>query len=259
MEQAVTPLAISDSDLQERREKVFLALAGVFICAMTMLNIIGSTRFIELGPMALTVGVLPYPITFLCTDLICELFGKKRANYLVTVGLFLNFFILGIITLAHSATPVPGIPWHNLQLVEPVVGLPGDQALSGTAELFDFIYIFATGTVFASMFAYVAAQYIDVRLFHFWKRLTKGKHLWLRNNFSTLLSQAVDSVLVIGIVFWGALARGEITLQQYFTYMASSYLFKMFAALLDTIPFYILTAKLKRYLHVDRQYSSQTG
>ena len=73
--------------LEERRERVFLILAGIFLCAMTMLNIIGITRFVELGPMSLAVGVLPYPMTFLVTDLISELYGRARANFLVWVGL----------------------------------------------------------------------------------------------------------------------------------------------------------------------------
>ena len=84
---------ISD-ELREKRERVFLVLAGLFLCAMTMLNIIGITRFVQLGPMALAVGVLPYPLTFLCTDLISELYGRARANFMVTVGLILNVFIL---------------------------------------------------------------------------------------------------------------------------------------------------------------------
>ena len=66
---------------------------------MTLLNVIGITRFVQLGPMQLAVGVLPYPLTFLCTDLICELYGKRRANFLVSVGLGLNFFILFVLLL----------------------------------------------------------------------------------------------------------------------------------------------------------------
>ena len=81
--------------LEERRERVFLILAGIFLCAMTMLNIIGITRFVN-RPMSLAVGVLPYPITFLVTDLISErLYGQARANFLVWVGLGLNPFVLG--------------------------------------------------------------------------------------------------------------------------------------------------------------------
>ena len=88
---------LEPGELQERRERVFLILAGVFICAMTMLNILGITRFIQLGPLALAVGVLPYPITFLCTDFISEIYGRKRANFVVWVGFGLNLFFLGVI------------------------------------------------------------------------------------------------------------------------------------------------------------------
>ena len=73
---------------------------------MTMLNIIGITRFIDLGFFTVAVGVLPYPITFLVTDLISELYGQRRANFLVTVGLVLNFFILGVLTLGIYIPPV---------------------------------------------------------------------------------------------------------------------------------------------------------
>lgn len=251
MDEATAQLAISDSEIQERRERVFLVLAGIFICAMTMLNIIGSTRFIQLGPLALTVGVLPYPLTFLCTDLICELYGRRRANFLVTLGLGLNLFIFLVMYVAHSATPVENLPpWQQIQLAAPVTDLPDGQTLTGQVELFDFLYIFTSGAIFASMLAYITAQYVDVQLFHFWKRVTKGKHLWLRNNFSTLISQAVDSVMVIGVVFGAAYLSGEISLQTLLTFMASSYLFKMVAALIDTGPFYFFTAKLKRYLHI---------
>src|SRR5210317_1735377 len=97
--------------LQERRERVFLVLAGIFLCAMTLLNVIGITRFVQLGPMALAVGVLPYPLTFLCTDLVCELYGKARANFLVTVGLGLNIFILGVLLLGNS---LPAVPEGNM-------------------------------------------------------------------------------------------------------------------------------------------------
>ena len=112
-------LAISSSALQERRERVFLILAGFFLCAMTLLNVIGITRFVQLGPMQIAVGVLAYPLTFLCTDLISELYGKPRANFLVTVGLVLNVFILAIMTLANVMPPVDPIaqpPWQNIEL-----------------------------------------------------------------------------------------------------------------------------------------------
>ena len=123
--------------LTERRERVFIALAAVFLSAMTLLNVIGITKFIQLGPFALAVGVLPYPITFLCTDLICELYGKKRANFLVTVGLFINGFILLVMTVAQyaaSVDPSTMPPWQTLDLASPVP-LPTGDSLEGILGL----------------------------------------------------------------------------------------------------------------------------
>ena len=165
----------------ERRERVFLVLAGIFLCAMTLLNVIGITRFIQLGPMALAVGVLPYPLTFLCTDLVCELYGRARANFLVSVGLGLNFFILLVLFLGDampSVGPEAMPPWQILQLAEPVT-LPNGQVVSNSIGLYQLIYATTSGAVFASMLAYIAAQYCDVQLFHFWKRITRGKYLWV--------------------------------------------------------------------------------
>ncbi len=244
---------MTDSDLAERRERVFIVLAGFFLCAMTLLNVVGITRFIQLGPMALAVGVLPYPLTFLCTDLISELYGRKRATFLVWVGFSLNFFILGCLWLGNYIPAVAADaqpPWQVIQLAEDIA-LPNGEVVSGSIELFALLYACTSGAVFASMMAYIAAQFCDVHLFHYFKRLTKGKHLWLRNNFSTLTSQLVDSVMVISVTFGATLLAGDITVAAVLVLMGSSYLFKMMVALADTLPFYYLTSKLKRYLQID--------
>ena len=248
-----TPVEIDEAVLNERRDRVFLALAGTFLCAMTLLNVVGITRFIQLGPMSLAVGVLPYPLTFLCTDLICELYGRRRANYMVTVGLCLNFFILGVLYLGNIMPAVAADtqpPWQTLQLANDVM-LPNGEIATGSVEFFDLIYATTSGAVVASMMAYIAAQYADVKLFHFWKRITKGKHLWIRNNFSTLISQMVDSFMVITVTFGASLIDGRLGLAAFFTLMFSNYLFKMMAALMDTLPFYFLVKKLSLYLQID--------
>ncbi len=254
-----------DPALQERRERVFLILAGVFLCAMTLLNVIGITRFVELGPMTLAVGVLPYPLTFLCTDLICELYGKARANLLVSVGLGLNFFILGVLFIGQalpsvSAEMMP--PWQVINLADPVF-LPTGETVENSVGLFQLIYATTTGAVFASMLAYVAAQYCDVHLFHFFKRITQGKHLWIRNNFSTLISQLVDSITVVAVTFGAAFMRGDIAFNALLTLTVSNYLFKACAALLDTAPLYFLVHKLRSYLQLKpgeiAAYQAPTG
>ena len=242
-------MAISAA-LAERRERTFLVLAGIFLCAMTLLNVIGITRFVQLGPMALAVGVLPYPLTFLCTDLICELYGKSRANFLVTVGLGLNFLILLVLTLGNAMPAVPADsmpPWQILQLAAPVA-LPNGDIAEDSIGLYQLIYATTSGAVFASMMAYVAAQYCDVQLFHFWKRVTRGKHLWIRNNFSTLMSQMVDSIMVVTVTFGAMFLRDEMAFATLLALIGSNYLFKATVALLDTGPLYLAVHYLRPYL-----------
>ena len=238
--------------LRERRERVFLVLAAVFLGAMTLLNVVGITRFIQLGPLALAVGVLPYPLTFLCTDLVSELYGRARANFLVTVGLGLNLLILAVLTLGNLAPSVPPEtmpPWQIIQLAEPVA-LPNGDIVSGQIGLFELIYATTSGAVFASMLAYITAQYCDVQLYHFWKRLTRGKHLWLRNNFSTLLSQMVDSIMVITVTFGAVYWRGEMAFNTLLVLVGSNYAFKALSALADTVPLYLLVRWLRSYLQL---------
>ncbi|MBT8115976.1 MAG: queuosine precursor transporter [Arenicella sp.] len=246
--------AASGSELQERRERVFLVLAGFFLCAMTLLNVIGITRFVQLGPMQIAVGVLAYPLTFLCTDLISELFGRARANFLVTVGLILNGFILLVMYVANAmpaVDPIAQPPWQNIQLANSIA-LPDGSAVEKSVELFSLVYACTAGAVLASMMAYVAAQYIDVYLFHFLRKKTAGRHLWLRNNCSTLISQAVDSIAVISITFGAVVLAGEMTMGVVLGLILSNYVFKLLAALLDTPIIYLLVSKLRPYMGIDQ-------
>jgi len=232
---------LSPEDMHWRRETVYLVFAGLFLGTLTMLNIIGVTRFLDLSftipgldwhvPMPVAVGVLPYPMTFLCTDFISELYGKRRANAVVLVGLLLNVWVVLVLW-------VGGI----------LPGTETDQAL------FSGVRRAAFGAVGASMVAYLAAQLIDVQLFHFWKSLTRGRHLWLRNNGSTLVSQLVDTVAVITITHYYAgllpIDADRPVAGQLMTFIAAGYVFKLIAALADTVPFYLGTYWLVRYLRL---------
>lgn len=230
-------------ELHYRRERVFLVLAGLFLGTLAMLNILGITRFLDLSfrvpglglevPMPLAVGVLPYPVTFLCTDLISEFYGRRRANFLVTVGLFLNLWVVFILWLGGA--------------------LPGFSGERADGVFFE-VQGLAFGAVTASMFAYLAAQFIDVQLFHFWKELTKGRHLWLRNNGSTMVSQLVDSIAVTLVTHYMSHAlpidAAEALWPQLLTFIGASYTFKFVAALVDTGPFYLAVRGLGRYLRL---------
>lgn len=247
-------------DVIHRREMVYLILVGIFLAAMTLLNVIGLTRFISLGPLTVAVGVLPYPLTFLCTDLLSELYGRKRANMVVWMGLLINAMIVFVMWGGHimpSADSIKQPPWQVLNVIsgargEPLVS-PNGIPLSGEIELFTLIYLCTTGAVTASMFAYIAAQFCDVWLFHFWKRLTKGKHLWIRNNFSTLISQLVDSIAVIGITFGSTFFAGKMTLETLVILIGSNYAFKFLVAVMDTIPLYICVGYLTKALRINAE------
>ncbi|MEM7003325.1 MAG: queuosine precursor transporter, partial [Pseudomonadota bacterium] len=134
---------------------------------------------------------------------------------------------------------------------DPATGMPElDEA--GRLPVFFEIRELAFGAVMASMLAYLAAQFCDVRLFHFWKKLTGGKHLWLRNNASTMISQIVDTTAVILIThFWAqALPIDENAdlWPQLFVFIASGYVFKLVVALVDTGPIYLAVRYLRPYL-----------
>ena len=239
--------------LHARRERVFLVLAGLFLGTLAFLNILGISRFIRIGSwgegdaawvFAVAVGVLPYPITFLCTDFISELYGRRRANFVVWVGLLLNVWVVAVLYVGGI---LPGF-----SEIDPATGMPPREA---DDWVFYRIRQLTFGAVTASMIAYMAAQFCDVYLFHFWKRLTKGRHLWLRNNGSTLVSQLVDTSAVILITHFYAHAlpiRDSAPLwPQLFTFIATGYAFKLGIALLDTGPFYVGVHYLGRYLRID--------
>ena len=171
---------------------------------------------------------------------------------MVTVGLFINGFILLVMTAGQyvaSVDPSNMPPWQVLQLAAPVA-LPQGGSLEGNVELFSVMYAMTSGAVTASMVAYITAQYCDVQLYHFWKRLTRGKHLWLRNNFSTLLSQLVDSVMVVTVTFGAAFLAGDIAVAALLTLVGSNYAFKALCALIDTVPLYLLVHWLRGYLRL---------
>lgn len=233
-----------------RRDALFLTLSGIFLTSLVLGNVIGTTKFVTifslelpawleaLTPelvrsgstytMSVPAGVIAYPFTFLATDLISELFGRKRAQMLVWVGFGMNVFMLLLMSINH---------W-----------LPNSAGVSGGLDLFEGVYQFMVGNTIASLIAYLIAQSVDVRLYHFWKRLTKGKHLWLRNNASTTVSQLVDSTAIITILYLaGNLGDAINNVGAVIILILNSYLFKFFFALFDTPLMYLGVRLLRNY------------
>ena len=145
-----------------------------------MLNVLGTSKFIDYSftiynieiPFVIAIGVLPYPFTFLCTDLISELYGKKRANQVVWMGLILNLWVIFFVWIAGVLDPpenlINGLPQASVENGQ--IKIPQEYAFYQIRKL-------TIGATIASMVAYLAAQFIDVNIFHFLKAKTKGKKI----------------------------------------------------------------------------------
>tara|TARA_Y100001970_G_scaffold294241_1_gene449003 strand:- start:2047 stop:2778 length:732 start_codon:yes stop_codon:yes gene_type:complete len=229
-----------------RRRIVLLFLSAIFISSMTMLNLLGTSRFLNLSftflgieiPIILAVGVLPYPITFLCTDLISEIYGEKKASELVWTGLIVNIWLAAIIWLGGVAP-----------------SFTTNESSVNSNNAFMTIRYLSLSTITASMIAYFLAQYSDVKIFHFLKRITKGKYLWLRNNGSTIISQLIDTVCVICITHFLSksipLPADKTEFEGLFMLISYAYIFKFIIAILDTPVLYISVKYLKKFLKIE--------
>jgi hypothetical protein len=210
--------------------QIFLYLAALFITSLVVSNLIFQKFFywhpfdIQLFGVdlfILSVGILPYPITFLITDLISEIYGKQKANQMVTVGIFASIFSIIIISVADSVPAIADSPVGDV--------------------LFSKVFGSTIIAVFASMITYLLAQFIDIRIYHFWKNLTNGRMLWLRNNFSTFFSQFVDTFTITFLLCLFEVLKWD----QFTGLLISGFLFKILIALIDT-PFLYLAVYLFR-------------
>ncbi len=214
------------STKKNEAENIYLILAGLFIASLVTSNLIFQKfftfDFLGIHTFELSVGILPYPITFLVTDIISEMYGKKRANKVVLAGLFASIFMLLIIIVSSYAKATPWSPVDDDEF----------------NKVFGFTFI----AVAASMAAYLLAQLIDVQLFHFWKKLTKGRYLWLRNNASTFSSQFVDTFTVLFLLC----SFGVIEWKLFGILLLNGYIFKVLIALIDTPIIYVIVYFFKR-------------
>lgn len=210
----------------EKSKKIYLYLAATFIAALVVCNLIANKFItIDLGfkTFVISAGVLPYPITFLITDILSEIYGKKKTTRIVWAGFGASLFVLGVLLLAQQFTAIAGSPVDD--------------------ETFNKVFGNSWRVIFASMIAYLCAQLIDVRIYHFWKEKTAGKHLWLRNNFSTVFSQLVDTTLVVCVLFLGERSNSEII-----QFILDGWLFKILCAFIDTPLLYASTAFIRNKL-----------
>ncbi|MGK0407258.1 MAG: putative integral membrane protein (TIGR00697 family) [Roseivirga sp.] len=210
---------------QKQAGVMYLILAALFIAALITCNLIAN-KFVTVNlgftTFIVSAGVIPYPLTFLITDLLSEVYGRKNTNRVVIAGLFASLLVLLILFLGHTFPAISNSPVSDKQ--------------------FDQVFQSSSRVILASMLAYLVAQFIDVRIFHAIKKKTKGKHLWLRNNTSTMFSQLVDTILVTSVLFFGVESFAFIG-----GLVKDGWLFKILFAAADTLLIYPLIFLIRRY------------
>ena len=220
---------INIQNKKEMSNTIFIILSSLFIASLITCNLIAN-KFVEIDlgfrVFVVSAGILPYPITFLVTDILSEIYGRDKTNKVVFSGFIASMFTLLFL-------------WLGAQF----------NAIDGTIvddKTYNLVFQNAWRVIGASMIAYLSAQFLDVKLFHFWKNLTKGRHLWLRNNASTVASQFIDTTLVVSVLFIGVWPSGQIV-----NAIIDGWLFKMLCAFIDTPIFYLLVYCFRKIFDLD--------
>jgi uncharacterized integral membrane protein (TIGR00697 family) len=197
---------------------ILAVLATLFTTCLLVANII-AVKLISIGGWVVPAGVIAYPLTFLFTDVISELYGRRIASRVIWVGFGANLLMVVLVFGGRLLPPAPF--WEGQPAYESILGM-------------------VPRIVLASMVAYLISQHHDIFAFHFWRQKTKARFLWLRNNASTIVSQGLDTGLFIPIAFWGIVPT-EVLLNMLLTQCV----IKLVIAVCDTPFCYLLVALLK--------------
>ncbi|WP_136667819.1 queuosine precursor transporter [Flavobacterium sp. H122] len=210
---------------QSKKDYVFVILAGIFITNAVVAELIGG-KLIQIGPFVMSIGILPWPIVFLTTDLINEYFGQKGVRKLsfITAGLiayaFLVLFLAIVVPAAKGISPV-------------------------NDEQFTAVFGQSMWIIAGSITAFLISQLIDVMVFHYVKEKTGNKKIWLRATGSTVISQLIDSFIVLGIAFW---LPGKINFETFLSSALTGYTFKLCVAVLLTPLIYLGHYLIRNFL-----------
>lgn len=228
----------------DRRIQLFVVLGGTFITCLVVGDIIGGKLFeVDLfgwRVVALSAGMLPFPVTFLLTDLLNEFYGKKAARFVTVVGLAMALLTFGILEIAVT------IPFAGFTSAEDWEGV--------TRAAFDNVFAGSKRILFASMVAYLVGQLLDISVFNLLKRLAKNRFLWLRATGSTAVSQLIDTIVVQVVAWYGLLSAGRMA-----DLAVGSYAAKLIVAIGLTPLIYFGHAILERALGIQPLHLDEHG
>lgn len=208
-----------------KRDIVFTILAGIFITNAVVAELIGG-KIIQIGPFIMSIGIIPWPVVFLTTDLINEYYGKSGVKKLtfITASLIAYAFIVLFFS----------------------INIPAAKGVSAvTDEQFQAVFGQSMWIIFASIIAFLVSQFVDVFIFWLLRNRTGGKMIWLRSTGSTVVSQLIDTFIVLGIAFW---LTGKMSASEYVNAALTGYTFKLIIAILLTPLIYLGRYLVNNYL-----------
>jgi len=211
-------------DHLDRKQRFFVYLTAIFVAALIVSDLIGG-KYFRVGGLDFSVGMIPFPLTFLLTDIVNEFYGTEGARRITYVGLGVAVFVFIVINLAIVLPTSPESP------------MAGDQ--------FKNVFGWSTRLYVASLTAYLIGQLLDIAIFFFLRRITGHRFLWLRSTGSTVVSQAVDSLVVSFVFLSGSKSVGFILRTA-----RNGYLVKLVLAVGLTPLIYLGHGILRRHFHV---------
>jgi uncharacterized integral membrane protein (TIGR00697 family) len=216
----------------DRKQRFFIWLTAIFVAALITGDFIGGKFWVLFGHN-LSAGIIPFPLTFVITDVVNEFYGTEGARRLTFVGLGAALFVWLVIQLALHLPPSP---------VSPIPDAVFQTAFGTSARLY-----------VASLAAYVIGQLLDISIFRTLRRATGHRLLWLRATGSTVLSQMIDSFTVSFIFLTGTQSLGFITRNA-----ANNYVGKLIMAVLLTPVIYAMHALFRRRFHVSEAVTPES-
>jgi uncharacterized integral membrane protein (TIGR00697 family) len=211
-------------NLHSKRDFIYLILAGLFVCNAILGEVLGGKLF-QVGPYVMSMGVIPWPVVFITTDLINEYFGKAGVRRLtfMTVGLIIYAFAIIFVSMAVPAAPVSPVQDRE----------------------FTVVFGQSLWIIVGSVVAFMVSQLTDVVVFWLFRERTGGKHLWLRATGSTAASQLIDTFIVLGIAFW---LPGKISTKDFLGLALTNYTYKFLIAVGLTPVIYLAHNSIDRFL-----------
>jgi queuosine precursor transporter len=218
----------------DKRHKLFLVLAGIFTTCLVVGDIIGG-KLIETTifgfAFTTTVGMVPFPVTFLLTDVLNEFYGKRAARFVTLVGFGMAVLAFSFIYLAAQ------VPFAQMTRASDWTGV--------NEAAFNNVFLGSLRMIVASLCAYLVSQFVDIGVFHLLKKVTAGKLLWLRATGSTAVSQLIDTITITFVAWSGMMGVGKIV-----NIIYSAYGLKLLIAVSLTPLIYLCHALVERGLGI---------